>query len=484
MMTEVKIILVICLTSFTLLSSMVAFAQEVKETWSLDECVAVALQNNIELEQSKLSSETLLINVKEQQAQRLPSLNGGASLGSSWGRSIDPYSNEYVNQNIQTSNFSLNAGVTLFNGLRISNTIEQSKLQYKAGKLDLESLQQNITLNTVTAYMQVLLAYEQEALARFNRIATEEQLQKTRRRFEAGAIAKTDVYQLEAQLADDAAAVVVAENALRMAKINLAQIMNIGFERYMEVEKPAVVDVPLNTYSDLSPATLYEAASKTQVQLQSAKIGKEVAELETQIASSKYYPSLSLNGNLLSGYSSARKLSYLQLADQTTVIGYVQGNINQAVVAASNYRTVYGDYAFRDQLQDNLSQAVSLSLSVPIYNNRKAKSSVQRASIGVRSAELNEAKAKNELRQKVEQLYADWSAAATNLQARKDQLYYRQEAFSNIEKQYNLGLANSLDLLTAKTSLQQAQAALLQARYQYLFNTKLIDFYTGRAIQL
>jgi len=274
--------------------------------WPLQACIDTALQNNIQMNQQRLNNRLTQINYEQSRAQRLPTLNASASQSYSFGRSIDPYTNQYNNNNFASNSFSMNSSLTLFNGFQIKNKIKQNEIDLKAGEKDLETLKKNVTLNVVLGYVQVLFAYEQLENARNKVSSTKAQVERTEKLVEMGELPESNLLQMKSQMAIDHYAQVNAENQLWMSKVNLMQLMEIPVNAGFDVVRPQLPDSLDTRILTLKTDEIYQEALNTQPQVQSAALKVMSAEKNLEISRGAMYPRLSLSANLSSGYSNAR----------------------------------------------------------------------------------------------------------------------------------------------------------------------------------
>ena len=422
-------------------------------SWNFQQCLDTALKNNITVNQSRLSNETNKITLEQTKAQRIPSLSASANEGLNFGKNIDPTTNTFVTQSYNTTNFSLNTGLTLFNGRQTTNTIRQNRLNVEAGNFDIETSKNDVTLSITNAYLQVLFAYEILSTAENQAAATLAQVDRTEKLVKAGKVPETNLYQIRSQLATDNLTVVNAMSLLDMAKVNLIQLMEIPLIDSFEIVKPELEEP--SAVLLLKNKEIYEKALMVQPQIAGASTRTASALQSIKVSKGARFPRLNFNAGLNTNYASSRK----------------QGtSVNPE------------GYPFGEQLWDNLGQTLGLGLSIPIYSNRQIKSNIDRATINAMNAQLNEKNIKNQLRKNIEQTYTDLKSALRKYESTKEQLAAAEISYDNMEKKYNVGLSNAIDFLVEKNNYFKAQSNLIQAKYDYVFKTKILDFYQGTAI--
>ncbi|WP_040495340.1 TolC family protein [Fulvivirga imtechensis] len=473
-----------------LLCSVGAFAQE-KTEWTLQECIDYALENNLNVMRSELNVESQNINYDQARWSRIPNANANGSYSYSWGRSIDPTTNLFVdNQRIVSANGNISSNVTLFNGLRLHNTVKQNRLSYEASQKDLLKAKNDVIFDVITFYTNVLFSRELLENARTQLKSTDQQVDLTKRQVDVGALPKSNLLDLQAQKATNELNVVNRENDYKMAKIQLKQILQLPPNTEIDIVVPEI-DVETEPVMELSAIEIYKIALNAMPEVQSAELSKQSAEVGVQAARGNLYPTLSLQGGLTTRYSDAADQPRFvpdggePTIDPTPVIGYVQGS-NTPVISNQPRVTPSGQivdgYAFGDQIDDNLSKFVSLNLSIPIFNGFSARASVQRAKISYEQAEINEKDTKYQLWRMIEQAYFDVIAAIKSYNASETQVAAREESFRVMKQRYDIGAVNFTNYQIAENDLFQAKSDLLRAKYDYIFKLKILDFYQGKPL--
>jgi outer membrane protein len=469
----------ISVLSLTLISWVPAFTQV--KVYTFKECMDRAVEYNITLSQERLNNESDQIILRQSQYSRTPTLNLSGTQGFSTGRIVDPFSNQFVNQSIKSNNFSLSGSVVLFNGFQNVNTIKQNRIMYEAGKMDVEMVKNNVIINLASSYLSVLLAYEQVDIAHNQVNVTEAQVARTQELVNSGKVAELDLFKISAQVETDRLNLVTAENQVVLSKLSLAQIMNISASDSFEVEKIPIDVAP--QYLIMKTEEIYNTAADIQPVVRSAALLKSSSEVGLKVSRGAFMPRLTLNGNITTGYSSARTLNFNTTGLQTQTIGYLQNDPSQLVLGAVPYSTTTRDkYPFGRQLNDNIGGSAVFSLVVPILNGRQTRSNIERSKLNIRSAELNEQSVKVKLRNDIEQVHADMKAAYKKYEAALRQSDALDKSYTGTELRYSLGMTNPTDLIIEKNNFVRGQSTLLQAKYEYLFNAKVLDLYVGKEI--
>jgi len=455
--------------------------------WTLKKCIEYANNENIQIKQNLLSNKLIKENISQIKANRIPSLNAGAGQSFTWGASMDPVTGDYQNENYSSNNFNLSSSLVLFNGLKNTKSIKQSEVNYQAAEYKTEQIKENISLQITNAYLNILYANENLKNMTEQVKSTKQQLGRTEIMVKAGMLPESDLLEMKAQYSSDKLAQTNAENQLAIAKVILMQLMELPLDEHFKISKPAIDNLLLKVDKDFNnPEKIYSQALKLKPEIKNALLNTKSKALEIDIAKSSLYPRLTLNGSLTSRYSSARKLYDVSVTFwQEEEIGYLQSDPTQVVVAMKPYHNMTAkDYCFFDQINDNFFQSVSLNLSIPIFNNRQSKSNISRAIINKKISELEEQSVKNDLRKKIEQAWLDVKAARKEYLANKEQYASVKQSYNNSKEKFNIGMMNSVDFLINKTKFIKAENSLLNAKFNYVFKVKILDFYSGKPLSL
>lgn len=471
------------ITMLIVFTTMTGFAQPAQR-WTVAMCIDTALAKNIDLLRSDNTIRVNEIALKQARENLLPTLNASASQNFNSGRSVDPYTYQYVNTNISSNSFGLNGGLLLFNGLQQRNAIRQTRLAVEASEHTAEEIKNTIVLSVLNSFLQVLFAREQVELAREQVKTSERQREQTISLMRAGKRTETDLLKLQAQLGSDSLKLIQAQNIVRMSRVNLIQTMNIPVSDDIDFEQISI-DQALSEYTNQSTEDIFKQSLEIRPEVKSAALRKEGAMVGLQVYKGAYLPRLSLSAGVSTGYSSARKLTTYTSSNETITVGYLQNDPSQLVVSdQSMTRPVSGDYPFFDQLYDNINRFAGLNLSIPILNYRQARNNVLRQKIAIKNAELEEEAVRIQLRKAIEQAYTDMLNSKAQYEASLRQLDYAERSYKNVQDKYGIGVSSSVDLQLELNSYMQARGNLLQAKYQYVFNLKTLDLYQGRSIAL
>lgn len=459
-----------------------ATAAQAQEVWGLARCIEYALANNLTLKQSDLSVMQSQIALSQSEYNRHPSASGGTNMNLNFGRSVNPFTNQFESNTIFSNSFFVQGNATLYAGGRLNNTIAQNKVNVEAATQDRAQRSQDIALNVATAYLQVLFALETLESAKIQLETTREQLARTRKLVAAGTLPQASIAQIEAQIATEDLAVVNAGNNAELAKVSLTQLMNLPVGQTFAIERPEIADPAGGNL----PATLeevYRTALLNQPGLSAAKARQQAATIGVDIARAGRLPTVNLSGSANTGYSStAQGPTGAYRTDTVTQTIIFNGEAQELQFTQTS--PIYARQGYFKQLSNFGSMQVGLSVSVPIYDRHLTRSNIAQANIAVENARLQTALLEQQLRQTIQQAYVNASAAYSRFSATQKQVAALEASLRNTEKQYELGVVNSLDYLQAKNSLNRARYDVLQAKYEHLFRMKILDFYLGKELKL
>ncbi|MDX2003002.1 MAG: TolC family protein [Chitinophagales bacterium] len=431
---------------------LISLYSKAQEQWDLEKCLRYAVENNLQIKNQEANEEIAKNNVLQSKANLFPTLNAAGSQSVNWGRTNDPTTFQFVTQSIMTGSYSLSSGIDIFTGLRNLNTIQQSKLQHQASHFTTEATKNSVLLSVTNSYLQILLANETLKSLQEQAAITQGQLERTQKLFQAGAIAEGGLLNIQSQLANDSLNIVTAQNNLDIAKLSLALLLQLDPNNF-QVSVPELSDVipPLDVQG---AEGIFAYAVNNQPEIKSAEFSFRAAQKTLNVARGLNYPTLTLFGNLRSSYSSYEFLPF---------------------ITKDPFFTQFGN---------NFNQTVGLQLSIPILNNLQTFTSVKNTKLQIQQAQYNNEAAKNQLKQDIYTAYADAKAASQRYYAFKKSVESLGVTFTYAETSFQLGANNALDYATAKSNLTIAQINLINAKYQYIFKLKVLDFYQGKPITL
>ncbi len=407
--------------------------------WSLTDCIGYALEKNIQVRKAGVSVSLGELNLQQSKDNMLPSLSASLSENLGW-RQETSVSDETSWVGSSRTNASLSSGLTLFNGFQLRNQVRQAGLDLKSMQYSADQTKESVSLNIMSAYLQVLYSEEQVSNARNQAEATREELALAKERLALGAIANSDYLQVKTQLASEESSLASAVNNLKMAKLNLMQLMEYPVDESFEITRPDI-DAIISTAPAADAVSVYQEALEIKPQIKIASINRENASIDLEIARAGFLPSLSLSAGMSTGFTKAAEMGA--------------------------------------QLKSGFSPSLGLSASVPIFRNNQNKTAVSRAKYGITSAELDELNTRNQLRKEVEQAVLDAESALISYQAALNRYDSSIESYNVSEGKFKLGAMNSVDFLIQKINLTSAESNLLQAKYELVYSHKIIDFYRG-----
>ncbi|SDM47384.1 outer membrane protein [Daejeonella rubra] len=435
-------------TVFTLLLVAIsALSLTAQERITLKRATELVIENNLQIKQAQFSEAISEENLQQSKLALYPTLNANTNLNFNFGRSIDPLTNQFVNQAITSTSGNVSSGAALFQGFQKINQISQNKLQLDADKSNTQKIKNDLVLAVVTNYLSVLNAQDLLLASQQQLAISNQQLDIEQKFFDVGNKTLADLSQAKSQVASAELNVTNAQNQVDLAFLNLAQLLELDPSSVFEVEKPQIEDMS-KVNSAYSAVDVFKSASSSFPDIRLAELRKQASEKGIEIARGNYFPSL----NLQSGFGTR----------------YSNGS--------------FGNTSFSTQVKDNFNQFIGFGLSIPIFNGLAARSSVRRAKINFQNSVINEQLAKNNLNKVINQAVYDLRAAEKRYYSAQSAFQSSKEAFNVIEQRYTVGLVNSLDYNQAQTNLNKAQFDQIQARYDFIFRSKVIDYYLGNPI--
>lgn len=437
----------------TLAASLHLFAQEGKQ-WTLNDCINYALEKNIQLQQNKLSLEESEIDIKSARAALFP------SLSFSTGHNIvnRPYQensatvsgSEIISSDSKTTyngSYSLNAQWTLWNGGKRLNNIKQQKTNRDIANLTVEETENMLQEEIAKIFIQILYADESVEINKGTLEVSQATYERGKELFKEGSISKADLAQLESQVSNDQYQLVTAESSLRNYKLQLKQLLELDGTEEMDLVLPELNDEHV---MELLPSQqdIYQTALNTRPEIQSGKLSIDNAKLAISTAKAGYYPSISLSASTSSMTNNASQNNWAQ------------------------------------QMKYGWNNTIGVSLSIPIFDNRQNKTNVQKAKIQYSTTQLDLVNKQKELYTTIETLWLDALNAQQQYAAAESKVKSSQTSFDMVSEQFNLGMKNTVELLTEKNNLQSARQERVQAKYMAILDRTLLNFYAGQEIKL
>ncbi|WP_394760236.1 TolC family protein [Flavobacterium sp.] len=457
--------------------SATSFGQTKK--WTLEECVTYAVEHNISIKQSALDKQLSDISKKDAIGKFLPTVNAQASHSWNIGLNQNITTGLLENQTTQFTSAGLNVGIDIYKGLQNQNQLRKAKLSIISSQYQLTKMQEDVSLNVVNAYLQILFNKENLKVQQQQLSYDTKQLERTNELVEAGVIPRGDLLDVKATVASDNQRLIAAENALFLSKLSLAQLLQI--DNFQEFD---IVDAETTTQESAilmeDPKVIFDKAKETRTDLKIAQTNVQIAEKDVKIARGGYQPTLQAfyNFNTRAGYSDRVVGFTPNTNNPTSIIGYVDGT-NQPVLQP-NFSTILGkpDAVF-NQFSDNKGQSFGLSLNVPIFNGFATRNNVFRSKIALDRSRIALQQQELDLERTVFTAYTDTKGAQKTYEAAVSTLEARQGAFNYAKERYEVGLMNVFDFNQTQTLFVNAQSEVLRTKYDYIFRTKILEFYFG-----
>jgi len=455
-----------------------------KQPLNLEQCIDYALKNNIQIKQSEVNTEISEITLVQSEAFLLPALNGNMSHTYNFGRTVDRYTNQLGKAQVLSQNLGLSADLTLFNGLQTINTIHQNRYLYLSSKCNVDKMKNDVSLNVATAYLQILYNTEAVENARNQIGITTAQSERAKKLVEAGSVARGSYLDIMAQLATEELNLTNAENQLNISYLGLAQLLNLPSAQGLHIIKPEIniEGQPLLAASDATQ--IYNAALDVLPEIKRENYNLKGAQKGLDVAWGGLSPRLSLSAFYGTGYSGLAQ----RLKTNPEFLGYKEnGEITSTgdpVLAPYVSDPTFEKTPFMSQYNDNINKSVGFYLTIPIFNRFQVRGSVSRAKMQMLNAELQMESTKLQVQKNVQQAIADANAGLKKYYASTKAVEAIAESFKYTEQKFNVGIVNTNDYNDSKNKLIKAQSDLLQAKYEYLFKTKVLDFYQGKPLKL
>ena len=417
------------------------------EEWSLRKCVDYAIEHNISIKQRENVKRQQQLQLSNAKNSRLPNLDGSVSQNFSFGRGLTS-DNTYTNKSTSSTSFSLGTSVPLFTGLRIPNTIKLNQLNLEASTADLEKAKNDISVQVAQAYVQILYSMEIADVARRQVSIDSMQVVRLQAMIDNGKASEAELAQQKATLAQGRLTATQAQNQYEQAVLTLTQLLELPSADKFTVERPKVGDIGINN-EKYSVEAIYAEALGVKPEVRAEELRLKGSEYNINIARSGWYPQLSLSAGLGTNY----------------------------------YKTSgFKGESFSDQMKNNFSQYIGLNLSVPIFNRFQTRNSVRSAKIERETQQLQLDNVKKSLYKEIQQACQAANAASAKYASSIEAGKSSNAAFRLMQAKYENGKANITEFNEAKNNLMKAESDLAQAKYEYVFQTTLVDFYRGKAI--
>lgn len=423
--------------------------------WSLEKCINYAIEHNIQVKQMVLQTKSSKSSLQQSKAGLLPDLNADASYSFNFS-GFDPSTSDQLDSDFRTARASISGSVTLFNGLQQYNTIKRNDYTLLADLQELEDMKYNITLMVATAYLQILFDKELLDVANSQLEITKGQEQRTKILVEAGSLAKGNLLEIQAQLAQEDLNRINAENNLKTSYLNLTQLLELDTAGGFEISVPELDD-PSGELMIESVSKIFEDSQGLPM-IKKQEFRLQSSEKSLLISKGMISPQVYLSAAFGSYYSSAAITSTNPL-DLTTP-------------------------PFSDQFSDNRNLTITLGVRIPLFNNFMVRNNVTQSKLQVENSKYELELAKNELYKDIQTARNSAEAALAKYNASKKAVEAQEESFSYTQQKFDLGLVNSVDYNTAKNQLTKSQSDMVQAKFEFIFRINILNFYQGIPFQL
>ena len=464
----------IIISAVLFLCTLVLSAQ-MKE-YTLEECVLIALENNISIKQSELDLESAEVDKSDAMGSFLPRVN--AQSQHIWNNGLSQNITNGLIENLTTqfSSFGGNVGVTLFNGRQNINQLSRANLNLLARQYQLDDMKDDVSLFVANAYLQVMFNRELEQVQRYQLELAKQELERTQLSIDAGILTPVEIYEIEANIATQEQAVIQAENAYRLSRINLAQLLLITDYENFDIAKEDM-DIPFSEILTETPKAIYEKALTLRNDIKLGITNLEIAEKDIDLAKGAQMPTLT------AFYNYNTRISYSDRFIETgnfieTPIGIVQEN-GAVVVSQFPEREITGPSSFSKQFGQNDGQSYGLSLNIPIFNGLAVKNNIKRRKLNLERIENQLEQTKLDLESTINQAYNNAKGAYKFYDASEKTLIARKQAFDIAKQRFEAGVTNSFDYVQARQRYQIAASDIVRAKFDYIFKLKVLEFYFG-----
>jgi outer membrane protein len=461
-----------------------------QDKWDLRRCVEYAIEHNISVKQADIQARISSLSVELQQAGLYPNLNLSSSVGYNFGRSINPATNVFQNDQVLFNNYQLQSSVTLFNWFSQRYAIEASKLDKQAADAAINKARDDIALNVAVAYLQTLLANEQIEISNVQIQQTLSQFDLVQKRVKAGALPELNLIEVEAQLARDSASLITAQSTYQQNLIQLKALLNLDMSVAFNIETPDVSLIPVESLAALQPSYVYQMALQNLPQQRANQFRYQAALKNIQMSKASMYPTISAFAAVGSSYSPR----YPDQSKSVITRGPGYDTLSFVVEASPGvFKPVLGPditttipfATFGKQVFDiTLGQRVGVNLSVPIFNNRQLRTNWERSKLNAQSIQLQMNQDNLSLQADIYNAYTNGVNAQQRYLAAKKAVESSQKALDFSQKRYDAGLLSVFELITNQNNLTRARLDVATAQFEYVFRMKLLEFYKGQGLKL
>jgi outer membrane protein len=478
------------LFSLFFLGSLAANAQT---TLNMEQCVNYAFDHNLTHKQAQLTQKSSDLDVYRASNATLPTVNGQFSPSLNLGRSVDPTSNTFATQSIFSNGFGVSGNYTLYAGGQIKNSIAQATIAQRAAQADVANVKNTLALTIAQVYLQTLLAEDNLKTAQERFAQNERQLKNIQKFIDAGALPTGSRLDIEAQQATTEQQIVQAQNAIELAYLSLKTQMNYNENADFKIEHTAI-NTPAANLETLTAKGVYTTAEATQPQIVAADLRTKAAEVSIAIARGQALPTVQAFTSVRTNDSSIAKRAKAGEYDlRTSNLGVLSVDLstptspNTVISAPANLTQpvpVFENNPYFNQIGENFSGAIGVTVNVPIYQANATKLAVANAKLAVERTKLSAEQTRQQLGNDITRALADARAAQKNLAASEKALKALEASANNIEKRFAAGASTSFELSSSRSLVDNQRVLVNNAKYDYIFKLKVLDFYQGIPIKL
>jgi outer membrane protein len=448
-----------------------------KVIYNLNDCIRIAIENNLELKSSVLRSESSEVNYKQARNELIPNLNMNYNYGLNDGRNIDPFTNGFVNKQLSFSNLGLNLNFNVFNGLRIKNSIKQSKFNLQASEMEIEEAEQNLIIEVTFRYIQILNGKDLLELSKARLETTKGQLDRLEAHYNQGYGNPADYTDMLGQYSMDEIGIINATNTLEEAVLNLIRLLSTDPDSEIFFEDiEGLVETEKYQYS---AGQVFNDALLNLATFKAKRLRIDAADSGVKVAKSTYYPEISIFGSLHTSYSSLTK-SFTETGTTVSETGdFVIANNQELPVLTNQTLFQSQNMGYIDQFNNNFSSVIGLSVRIPILNGFHAKNTVALEKIQLQESSIDLQNTKLLFKQSIEEAYLKMESAFNRHHILVGQVTSYEHSFHTNEIRFNNGVSNIVEYLTSKNNLDSAKLNLSKAKYEYILRVRILDYYRG-----
>lgn len=458
--------------------------------WDLKRCVEYAMTNNITVRQADIQARATEIVLKQSKYAKYPSLNYSLNHGFSFGRSLNRNTNVFQDANIMFQNQSLQTGVNIYNWNSIDNTIAANQYALEADKANVDKAKNDIGLNVARQFLLTLLSYEQSKVNEVQLKQSQFQFQNTQKLVDAGSLPPINALELEAQVARDSATLIQSQAQYEINKLTLKGLLYLPADEPFDIAAPPVELIPVDNILELTAASVFEQAIRSQPQIRGNNLRLQAAEKAYLASKGRMMPTITMFGGLQTNFNNIFTQSYISGSAEQNTGYYIKSPVQQPVYGVVpiisqrqlNMATIWNGYG--NQLRNQLGKSLGLSVQVPLFNNWQSKAQVQRSKLDIESSKLAITRDTLQLKQDVYNAYQQALGSFQTYLAREKQVKTAERSFELANRRYELGVMQTIEWQTIQNNLTRARIDKLVAQYDYVFKMKVLEFYKGQGLRL